>query len=157
MKPNDAITRGAGMLVVMLALVAGYLDAYAVLNLKVFCSFMSGNTTLVGLHTGQGFLLQAWHNLLPILCFVTGVVAGSLLYAGQTPRTVKGRCRLVAALLAGAGMQFAGKWIPLPPTIVLCVLALFYESGRSQQTMMRSQHETDSMKQDLPEAVPGHD
>jgi uncharacterized membrane protein YoaK (UPF0700 family) len=50
----------------VLALIAGYVDAYTFLNYQVYGSFMSGNTTQTGLHAGQGGFAVAGYNLLPI-------------------------------------------------------------------------------------------
>jgi uncharacterized membrane protein YoaK (UPF0700 family) len=67
-------------LAAVLALIAGYVDAYTFLNYQVYGSFMSGNTTQTGLHAGQGGLAVAGYNLLPIPLFVAGVFAGTLIW-----------------------------------------------------------------------------
>jgi uncharacterized protein DUF1275 len=41
-------------LAAVLALIAGYVDAYTFLNYQVYGSFMSGNTTQTGLQPGRG-------------------------------------------------------------------------------------------------------
>lgn len=66
-------------LAALLAAVAGYVDAYAVLNYKVFVSFISGNTTHTGLGIGQGNYHEVARDALPILCFFVGVFVGTLI------------------------------------------------------------------------------
>ncbi len=94
-----ATTQVQGRLAAMLALVAGYVDSYTLLNFQVYTSFMSGNTTQAGLHTGEGQWAAAGHRLLPIPLFVVGVAAGTLLVEGGLRRPVRLLCILVAALL----------------------------------------------------------
>jgi uncharacterized membrane protein YoaK (UPF0700 family) len=84
---------------VVLALIAGYVDAFALLNFDVYASFMSGNTTQSGLRAGQGHLLDAARHLLPIPLFVVGVFVGTFLQ-GDSRRSVRRHCFLVAACLA---------------------------------------------------------
>src|SRR5262245_12473525 len=45
-----------GGLAAVLALLAGYVDAYVFISYKSYASFMSGNTTQTGLQLGQGQL-----------------------------------------------------------------------------------------------------
>jgi uncharacterized membrane protein YoaK (UPF0700 family) len=66
------------VLAAVLALIAGYVDAYTFLNYQVYGSFLSGNTTQTGLQVGQGKLGSATNNLLPIPLFVAGVFLGAL-------------------------------------------------------------------------------
>jgi uncharacterized membrane protein YoaK (UPF0700 family) len=61
------------------ALLAGYVDSYALLKFGVYASFMTGNTTSAGLFAGQGNLRQAGHSLLPIPGFLLGILIGTLL------------------------------------------------------------------------------
>lgn len=68
-----------GRLGFTLALLSGYLDAYAYLNYKIYVSFLSGNTTQTGLQLGEWHLEKAWHGFIPILAFVIGVFAGTML------------------------------------------------------------------------------
>ena len=81
-------------------LIAGYVDSYAVLNLGVFASFMTGNTTLGGMHAGQDNLAAAGHSLLPIPWFLTGILAGTLLLHADRNRASRCNSMLVAAMLA---------------------------------------------------------
>lgn len=83
----------------MLALIAGYVDAYTFLNYKVYGSFMSGNTTQTGLNAGEADLATAAYNLLPIPIFIAGVFLGTLLVhsgLGERRRLLFG---VVSALL----------------------------------------------------------
>jgi uncharacterized membrane protein YoaK (UPF0700 family) len=99
--PQSAVqtTRAQAALVSVLALIAGYVDAYALLNYDVFASFMSGNTTESGLRTGLGRLTEAAHHMLPIPIFVMGVFLGTLLLHGTLRNPLRWLCALVAALL----------------------------------------------------------
>ena len=65
------------LLAVCIALTAGYLDAYALLKLGVFISFMSGNTTMAALRIGEGHISSALAPALAIPCFVVGSFAGT--------------------------------------------------------------------------------
>jgi uncharacterized membrane protein YoaK (UPF0700 family) len=83
-------------------LIAGYVDAYALLNFGVYASFMTGNTTSGGVHAGQGKLAAAGHSLLPIPCFLAGILAGTLLLHADQTRALRRNSVLVAALLIAA-------------------------------------------------------
>ena len=72
-------TRVKWALAVFLALVAGYLDGYGLLVLGTYVSFMSGNTTLAGLKSGQGNFQAALPSAIAVLSFVTGSFLGNLL------------------------------------------------------------------------------
>jgi uncharacterized membrane protein YoaK (UPF0700 family) len=91
-------------------LIAGYVDAYAVLNFGVFASFMTGNTTLGGVSAGQGKLAAAGHSLLPIPGFLAGILAGGLLMHANRSRAVRRNSVLVAVLLAAAVCAAYFKW-----------------------------------------------
>jgi uncharacterized membrane protein YoaK (UPF0700 family) len=62
---------------ICLALVAGYVDGYALHVLNNYVSFMSGNTTFAGLEAGQGKLMAALPPSLAIAGFLGGSFAGS--------------------------------------------------------------------------------
>lgn len=64
---------------ICMALVAGYVDAYALISYGVYVSFMSGNTTQTGAMIGQGKLLAAVETAVAILSFVAGVLVGTWL------------------------------------------------------------------------------
>jgi uncharacterized membrane protein YoaK (UPF0700 family) len=71
-------TRVQWALAIFLALIAGYLDGYGLLFLGVYVSFMSGNTTVTGLRSGQNNLHAALPSAIAILSFVTGSFLGNL-------------------------------------------------------------------------------
>src|SRR5215471_5141945 len=60
---------------VSLAMIAGYVDGYALRVFGIYVSFMSGNTTLAGINAGQGLFFTA---LIPMLA-IAGFVLGSFL------------------------------------------------------------------------------
>lgn len=91
------------------AWLAGFVDAAGFLSAdRYFVSFMSGNTTRLGVD-----LIEAPQRaLLPgaLICgFVGGVVAGALLAARAGPRRKQAVLALAAALLALAALGHAAK------------------------------------------------
>jgi uncharacterized membrane protein YoaK (UPF0700 family) len=66
-----------------LALVAGYVDGYALRVFGIYVSFMSGNTTLAGLESGQGHFLTALVPTLAIAGFIVGSFIGNWLAHSQ--------------------------------------------------------------------------
>jgi uncharacterized membrane protein YoaK (UPF0700 family) len=60
-----------------LALVAGYVDGYALRVYGNYVSYMSGNTTLAGLNAGQGHLIAAVSPGFAIAGFLGGSFAGN--------------------------------------------------------------------------------
>ena len=70
--------RAERRLAICLALIAGYVDAYAIVALGgIFVSFMSGNTTRTGSIIGQGNFVAALPSTLAIVFFVAGAFAGT--------------------------------------------------------------------------------
>ena len=111
-----------GALAAVLALIAGYVDAYTFLNYQVYGSFMSGNTTQTGLHAGQGGFAVAAYNFLPIPLFVAGVFAGALIWHSGLAQRSRWIFGLVAGLLAlGLAAVAPG---PLPGWFGIIVLSL---------------------------------
>lgn len=110
-------------LAVCLSFLAGYVDALGFIELGgVFVSFMSGNSTRLGVAAAMGdsgILLVAGSIL---CCFVTGVVAGSLLGHWQRKRRMTAILTFVALLLlasalaVSSGLRFGG--------VVLMALAM---------------------------------
>ena len=94
-----------------LGLICGYVDAYTLLTLKVFTSFMSGNTTSAGMKAGQAER-TAWHDFLPIPCFLLGAFLGALLQQKKTPRATALVLLEVASLLAVGAI--ASRVLPEP-------------------------------------------
>jgi uncharacterized membrane protein YoaK (UPF0700 family) len=72
-------TRVQWALAIFLALIAGYLDGYGLLFLGTYVSFMSGNTTVAGLRSGQDNFHAALPSAIAVLSFVTGSFLGNLL------------------------------------------------------------------------------
>lgn len=91
-----------GYLAALLALVSGYVDAYAYLNYKVYVSFMSGNTTQTGLQLGESQLAAAGQSLLPIVAFVVGVFGGALLLHSRLHQPLRWLFAVCATLLVGS-------------------------------------------------------
>jgi uncharacterized membrane protein YoaK (UPF0700 family) len=71
-------TRVQLALAIFLAMIAGYLDGYGLLVLGTYVSFMSGNTTMAGLKSGQHNFDAALPSAVAVLCFVTGSFLGNL-------------------------------------------------------------------------------
>jgi uncharacterized membrane protein YoaK (UPF0700 family) len=65
--------------VICLALIAGYVDGYALRLLNTYVSFMSGNTTFAGVNIGQSHLAAAVPAILAIAAFVGGSFIGNWL------------------------------------------------------------------------------
>ncbi|HTU16923.1 MAG TPA: YoaK family protein [Gemmataceae bacterium] len=99
---SEKTTRVQGGLAVVLALIAGYIDSYTLLNYEVYASFMSGNTTQAGLRAGQGRLTEAGYHLLPIPLFVIGIIVGTFLLHSGLHHPLRLLCELVATLLAAS-------------------------------------------------------
>jgi uncharacterized membrane protein YoaK (UPF0700 family) len=97
--PSANLPREQAWLLAVLALIAGYVDAYTFLNYQVYGSFMSGNTTQAGLNAGEGDLTAAAYNFLPIPIFVAGVFAGTFLVYSCLANRLRLLLALVAALL----------------------------------------------------------
>jgi len=83
-----------------LALISGYVDAYALVKFGVYASFMTGNTTSAGVHAGEFNWAAARHSLLPIPMFLLGILAGTLLMQSDRRRALPRLSALVAAMLA---------------------------------------------------------
>src|SRR5271168_1732150 len=102
--------RSESTLAICLALIAGYVDAYGLIALGVYVSFMSGNTTQTGSLTGQGKVAAA----LP---------SAHLRRAGLLA-SVSAGC-LTGAVLSAAAIWYFGVWVLLAPLLILLALALF--------------------------------
>lgn len=104
-----------------LALIAGYVDSYALLNFGVFASFMSGNTTTGGAQAGHAKLAAAGHDLLPIPFFVLGVFFGTLIPRSDRVRPLLQRSVFVAALLSIGAVAGYLKWPEWSGIVLLSV------------------------------------
>jgi uncharacterized membrane protein YoaK (UPF0700 family) len=74
---RDAVATEA-WLAALLALIAGFIDAYGIIAYGVFVSFMSGNTTQSGYQAAEGVFGPSSASALAILFFVIGTFAGAL-------------------------------------------------------------------------------
>jgi hypothetical protein len=96
----EMLDRAERRLAVSLALIAGYVDAYGIVALGVYVSFMSGNTTQTGAQTGQGHFVAAVPSALAIMFFVIGNFAGASLTHSGLRRSRPALLGVVASLLA---------------------------------------------------------
>jgi uncharacterized membrane protein YoaK (UPF0700 family) len=99
MNTNQTAAQVPHWVVMLLALVAGFVDAFGFLSYRAYLSLMSGNTTQSGFLIGQGGWSEAVPTLLAIVCFVAGVFAGTLLNEAGSPRRRRLVFGCVAALL----------------------------------------------------------
>ncbi len=91
---------------------AGYVDSIGFIHLGgLFVSFMSGNSTRLGVSLAQGHWSNAAEAIGLILLFVTGAASGSLIVFGR-----------------GASCQ---PWVLLVEASLLALAALCYELGLS--------------------------
>jgi uncharacterized membrane protein YoaK (UPF0700 family) len=77
-------------LAVCLTAIAGYVDAYALVNYRIYVSFMSGNVTATGSMIGQGQLAAVALMVLAMLFFMAGALLGNWLGNSklQNPRLI---------------------------------------------------------------------
>jgi uncharacterized membrane protein YoaK (UPF0700 family) len=113
--PQAAAALSDLWLPICLALVAGYVDAYALLSYGVYVSFMSGNTTQTGAMIGQGKLFTAVDTAVAILFFVGGVLLGTWLTNSTLRQSRQILLRVTAAMLA---VVIAGTQLSNPPSHV---------------------------------------
>lgn len=118
----NSIDRSRRRLAVAAAALAGYVDATGFLSANsYFVSFMSGNTTRLGVDLVANPHTAVVPALL-ILGFVVGVFGGALLAAKAGKQRKFAVLCLVAAMLAGAAM--AGRSAELELAMALLVLAM---------------------------------
>lgn len=118
----NSIDRSRRRLAVAAAALAGYVDATGFLSANsYFVSFMSGNTTRLGVDLVANPHTAVVPALL-ILGFVIGVFGGALLAAKAGQQRKFAVLSLVAALLAGAAV--AGRSAELELAMALLVLAM---------------------------------
>jgi uncharacterized membrane protein YoaK (UPF0700 family) len=86
--------------VLLLVGVAGYVDAFGLLNFQTFVSFMSGNTTTAGLEIGLASAGAALPPLFAVVFFVVGVFLGAMIAVANPVRAQQLCFALVAALIA---------------------------------------------------------
>lgn len=109
------VFRDGGWTAAVLALVAGYVDAFALLNHEVFVSFMSGNTTSTGAKAGEASFMAAGQSLLPIPLFFIGVFVGTLVLHSRLPSPDPLLLAIIAGLIAvvliGARLEVLADWL----------------------------------------------
>src|SRR3546814_5885915 len=113
---------------VLLAVLAGFVDAIAYISLGgFFASFMSGNTTRLGVGLATGTAADAWNAGALILAFLCGVVGASILSA----RFERWRKPVVMIAVAGClaiaagAAHFTDSYVPL----LLLAAAMGAENG----------------------------
>jgi uncharacterized membrane protein YoaK (UPF0700 family) len=115
--PGEEVAEVQGWLVVGLAMIAGFVDAYGIITYHTYLSFMSGNTTHTGYKTGQGDSWAAVPSALAIVFFVGGSFAGALLAHSavhRVKRLVFGVVAILLALIVGfAQLGFSSGWVPI--------------------------------------------
>src|SRR6202521_5637443 len=91
-----------------LSALAGYVDAIGFLHLGgLFVSFMSGNSTRMGVSLAEGHWLSAIEALGLIALFVAGAAAGSLIVLGRGVNRQPWVLLAEAALLAASALAYA--------------------------------------------------
>lgn len=114
-------------LAVLLALLAGYVDAYSLLAYGIYVSFMSGNTTQTGSLMGHGKLQAAVPALLAILSFLLGSIAGTGIARSHLshPRQVLfGTIAAVLVIIIIGGTQLDGGAFPLAAAVPMLAAAM---------------------------------
>jgi uncharacterized membrane protein YoaK (UPF0700 family) len=102
--------RGNLALACALSALAGYVDGIGFLHLGgMFVSFMSGNSTRLGVNLAEGHWPNAQQAIVLIVLFVAGAAAGSLI------------------VLTGA--FYCQCWVLLMEAVLLAVAALLYTAG----------------------------
>jgi uncharacterized membrane protein YoaK (UPF0700 family) len=126
MKPTRSDPPPAGGLPILLALVAGYVDAYTLLAYGVYVSFMSGNTTQAGAMIGRGKLFAALDTAVAIALFVMGVLLGTWLTNSALRRSRPLLLGVIALVLAGviAGVQYGSLASHAAASIAILALAM---------------------------------
>jgi uncharacterized membrane protein YoaK (UPF0700 family) len=115
--PGEEVAELQGWLVVGLAMIAGFVDAYGIITYDTYLSFMSGNTTHTGYKTGQGDSWAAVPSALAIVFFVGGSFAGALLAHSavrRVRRLVFGVVAVLLGLIVGfAQLGFSSGWVTI--------------------------------------------
>lgn len=126
--------RRAWILAASLAVLAGFVDAVGFLRLGgFFVSFMSGNSTRLGVAVGVGDAAAAGIAVSLLLLFVAGVVAGALVgrerFRWRRPAVlaVVASTLLLSAILVQVGLS---RWAVAPCAFAMGALnALFQKDG----------------------------
>lgn len=128
------LDRRRRLLVALLAALAGYVDAVGfIASGGFFLSFMSGNSTRLGVGLMAGPTAAALFAGAIMAAFVAGVVLASLLTGGEGASRQRRVLLLVATLLAAAALGLAAGAGPLPFLLVAGAMgaanAAFEEMG----------------------------
>jgi uncharacterized membrane protein YoaK (UPF0700 family) len=96
------------LLACALSALAGYVDGIGFLHLGgLFVSFMSGNSTRMGVSVAAGNWSAAGEALTLIVLFVLGAACGSLIVLGRGQHSQSRLLLIEALLLAGAALLYA--------------------------------------------------
>ncbi len=135
--PNPAL----GYETLVLAGVGGSVDAIGYFTFAgLFMGFMSGNSTLLGLHLGQGQWAEAGRFFFPILLFTLGVFCGALLAARRVLPAL-----LLVALLWQVGGHFTAATLTTAyfyPRVALLAGAMGVQAGAFRRVGSQSIHTT---------------
>jgi uncharacterized membrane protein YoaK (UPF0700 family) len=94
---------GPFVLVLVLTVVAGFVDAFSLVALTgTFIANQTGNTVLIGIGLGQGHLGDVWPLAVAIGAFVAGAVLSPLLGIRATGGRQRARLLAVEVVLVGA-------------------------------------------------------
>jgi uncharacterized membrane protein YoaK (UPF0700 family) len=98
------------------ASICGYVDAYALLKLGVYASFMTGNTTTAGVRAAGKQFSMAGHSLLPIPSFLFGILAATLLTYADERRALHRLSALAGGMLlvaTAAALLHCPDWLSI--------------------------------------------
>ncbi len=120
-----------------LAAVAGAVDAIALVGLgDIYVSFMSGNTSQLGMAVGRMSSDRIVKVGLVVMVFVAGVVLGELVATQIAPRSRS--TVLLAVVATGLGSAAALSMLGLSPWIVSLVMA--FAMGLQNAVLRRAGH-----------------
>ncbi|MBO9621405.1 MAG: DUF1275 domain-containing protein [Sphingomonas sp.] len=113
---------------VCLAALAGFVDALAFTSLGgFFASFMSGNSTRLGVGLGQGVAADAATAAALVLSFVSGVIVASVIVRAARARHKEALMLAVTGLLILAAA--VATVVPGPLVLLLLAAAMGVENG----------------------------
>jgi uncharacterized membrane protein YoaK (UPF0700 family) len=102
-----------------LSALAGYLDGIGYLHLGgLFVSFMSGNSTRLGVSIAEAHWFAAAQTIGVIVMFVIGAAAGSLIAVGRGGRRQTWLLLTETLLLVGAALAYTFGW----PTVAVSAI-----------------------------------
>lgn len=116
------------VIAICLAALAGFVDALAFTSLGgFFASFMSGNTTRLGVGLGGGLPGDAAVAASLVMSFVSGVIVASVVTRWRQARFRESVMVLVTALLAAAAA--VAVLMPGPMVLIFLAMAMGCENG----------------------------